>query len=334
MPGKDYYQVLGVKRDASEKEIRQAYRKLARKHHPDVNPGNKSAEARFKEIGEAYEVLNDKEKRAKYDQFGDAWQHVGPGGPGGPTGSPFDFGGGPGNYQVHFEDLGGQGAEGFGGIFDQIFGGRGRQSVRPRRGRDLDQPVEVTLEEAYRGTQRILQLEGMESCPACAGAGVVQGQVCMECRGAGHRTRPRRLEVKIPAGVRDGSRVRIAGEGGLGMNGGPRGDLYLIVSVHPHTGFERKEDDLHEEVAVPLTTAVLGGEVQVPTLKGRVALKIPAETQNGRVFRLSGLGMPHLQGPGSGDLYAKVRVMLPTNLSERERELFRELDQQRERVKV
>ncbi len=161
-----------------------------------------------------------------------------------------------------------------------------------------------------------------------------QGQVCGECRGAGQRTRPRRLEVKIPPGVKDGSKVRIAGEGGLGMNGGPRGDLFLIVSVQPNHTFERKDDDLYEEVAVPLTTAVLGGEVQVPTIKGRVALKIPAETQNGRVFRLSGLGMPHLQGSGSGDLYAKVRVVLPTNLSDRERELFRELEQQRERVGV
>ncbi len=153
MPGKDYYQILGVKKDASEKEIRAAYRKLARKYHPDVNPGNKSAEAKFKEIGEAYEVLNDKDKRAKYDQFGDAWQHAGMGGPGGAGGAPFDFGnfanfgGGPGSYQVHFEDLGGGGGgEGFGGIFDQLFGGRGRQASRPRRGRDLEQPVTVTLE--------------------------------------------------------------------------------------------------------------------------------------------------------------------------------------------
>ncbi|MCL5026337.1 MAG: DnaJ domain-containing protein [Chloroflexi bacterium] len=336
MPGKDYYQILGVKRDATEKEIRQAYRKLARKYHPDVNPGNKAAEARFKEIGEAYEVLSDKEKRAKYDQFGDAWQYAGARAPGGgAAGTPFDFGGGPGNYQVHFEDLGGISEEGFGGIFDQIFGaGRARQAARrPRRGRDYEQPVEVTLEEAFHGTTRIMQLEGTEPCPACGGAGHVKGQVCVDCRGAGTRVRPRRLEVKIPAGVRDGSRVRIAGEGGPGASGGQKGDLYLVVSVKPHTLFERKEDDLYEEVPVLLTVAILGGEVQVPTPKGRVALRIPPETQNGRTFRLSGQGMPHLQGTGAGDLYAKIKVVLPTNLSPRERELFQELDRARE-VKV
>ena len=297
---RDYYEALGVARTATDKEIRAAYRKMARQYHPDLNPGSKSAETRFKEIQQAYEVLSDAEKRKKYDQFGHAWEQVGqapPPGGYGPrsrtqTGTPFDFG-----------DLGADGID-FNDILGRVFGGFGRTGTqtqtRPRRGRDVEQPVTVTLEEALSGAVRLIEV-------------------------LGEGGEPRRLEVKIPAGVRDGSRVRVAGEGGPGVSSGPRGDLYLVVSVLPHPSFERKGDDLHTEISVPLTAAVLGGEVQVPTLRGRVALRIPPETQNGRVIRLAGQGLPHLGAEGRGDLFAKVRVLLPAPLSTQERSLFEEL---------
>jgi len=285
MAGKDYYSILGVARDASEREIKQAYRRLARKYHPDVNPGDKSAEARFKQINEAYEVLSDKEKRQKYDQFGDQWQQA-----------PFwDFS--QAGSRFHF------GEDELGSLFDDLLRGftTGVSSrwAQPRRGRDVEYPLEVTLEEAYHGTTRTISLED-----------------------------GKRLEVKIPPGVRDGSRVRIAGKGGQGY-GGVRGDLYLVISVKPHHLFQRRGDDLYVGVAVPLVVAMLGGEVQVPTLRGKLALKIPPETQNGRAFRLAGQGMPHLGNSVRGALLAKVNVVLPTNLTQQEKELFKQLDQLR-----
>jgi len=219
-------------------------------------------------------------------------------------------------------------------LFQDIGLGGHRFRRRPQPGRDLEQSVEVTLEEAFHGTTRLIQLQREEACPACQGTGVAQNKVCPSCGGAGARLRLRRLEARIPPGVKDGSRVRLEGEGGQGLAGGPPGDLYLVVSVRPHSIFERKGDDLYTEVALPLTEAVLGGEVEVPTLKGRVALKIPPETQNGRLFRLAGQGMPRLGGSGQGDLLVKVRVVLPTSLSEREKELFRQLRDLRPRVKV
>lgn len=321
---KDYYATLGVKRDATDKEIRQAYRRLARKHHPDVNPGDKTAEAKFKEIQQAYEVLSDKDKRAKYDQYGDAWEYAGRGG------AESGFGQWQGRQATY--DFGTAGADGFdlGDIFENLFGRTAghttfRRTTRAQRGQDIDQPVEITLEEAFHGTQRIVQLQSPEVCTQCGGTGMVQNKPCAQCAGLGSVLRPRRLEVKIPPGVRDGSRVRVAGEGGPGIGGGPKGDLFLVVSLLSHSTFERKGDDLYVEVPVPMTVAILGGEVQVPTLKSRVALKIPAETQNGRTFKLRGQGMTRLQGEGRGDLYAKVRVVLPTNLSSRERELVQEM---------
>ena len=299
MAAQDYYQILGIGRGAAQKEVKQAYRKLARKYHPDVNPGDGSAEARFKRINEAYEVLSDPEKRKKYDRFGEQWQHAdefartgwqaGPSGDFGRRGAAgFDFG--------RFTSAPGDIGSIFDGLFQSFGGARAR---RPRRGRDVEHPVEVSLEEAYRGTTRTLEMGGE----------------------AGRR----RLEVKIPQGVANGSRVRIAGEGEAGASGGARGDLYLVISLRPHKLFERKNGDLHVEVPVPLTVAVLGGEVEVPTLKGKVALKVPAETQNGRVFRLAGQGMPRLGDLAKGDLFARVRVILPARLSPRERELFQEL---------
>lgn len=316
MPGKDYYQILGVSRSATEKEIKQAYRRLARKYHPDINPEDKSAEAKFKEINEAYEVLSDPEKRQKYDRFGDQWRYAGQFAQ---AGRDWDFGKGGAYTTFEFGDLG--------DVFDSLlrdFGTRFQASRRPTRGRDLSHPIEVTLEEAYRGATRNIVFQAEELCPICHGSGVFGNKACANCGSSGRVIRPKRLEVKIPPGVRDGSRIRVAGEGGVGY-GGAKGDLYLVVKVLPHERFERKEDDLHGEVLVPLVVAVLGGEVEVPTLKGKLALKVPPETQNGKVFRLARQGMPHLGDSSRGDLFAKVKVVLPTNLNDAERKLFEQL---------
>ncbi|MCJ7831484.1 MAG: J domain-containing protein [Dehalococcoidia bacterium] len=311
MPAKDYYQTLGVKRDAPAKEIRQAYRRLARKLHPDVNPGDKAAEARFKEVNAAYEVLSDPEKRKKYDRYGEHWEHADQFEAAQRQGS---FRGQTGGRSFSFDPDG----EGLGGLFDSLFRGFGgaRRATRPRA-QAVEAPVELTLEEAYQGVTRSLQLQSPEPCATCSGSGQIAGAVCHICQGQGAVVRPRRIEAKIPAGVHDGSRVHIGG-GGLG-------DVYLRVSVRPHERFQRRGADLHTEVSVPLLDAVLGGEAKVPTLKGQVVLTIPRLTQNGKVFRLAGLGMPHLNGNGSGNLYARVKVALPEKLSERERKLFEEL---------
>jgi curved DNA-binding protein len=311
MEYKDYYQILGVSRDANAKEIKRAFRRLARQYHPDVNPGDAKAEERFKEINEAHEVLSDSEKRSKYDRLGSdwaRWQQTG-GRPGDfdwgrwSTGAP-----GAGGQRVHVqygspEDLFG-GASPFSDFFSQIFGGMGGapggygHQVRPQRGQDYQQEVEISLREAYQGTTRALQKDG------------------------------RRLKVKIPAGARTGTRVRMAGEGAPGTAGGEAGDLYLRVKVATDPQFERREDDLHVTVPVDLYTAVLGGQVQVPTLSGPVMLTIPAGTQNGRAFRLRGKGLPHLRHKNQhGDLYATVDVQLPTDLTPRQQELFEELRQ-------
>ncbi len=327
MAGKDYYNILGVKRGASEQEIKRAYRQLARKYHPDVNPGNKSAEARFKEINEAYEVLSDKEKRQKYDQFGDQWQYADQfAKAGGYRSGSRDFSQGGGAQGFRFEE--GDLDSLFGDVFQGIRTGASRRRDQPRRGRDIDYPVEVTLEEAYHGTNRILGLEAEEPCPSCGSTGKIRNVLCSACQGSGVVPRLERLEVKIPPGVKDGSRVRIAGKGRQGY-GGAKGDLYLVTSVKPHRLFERKDDDLYVEVAIPLAVAVLGGEVQVPTPKGKLALKIPPETQNGRTFRLAKQGMSHLGNSPRGDLLAKVSVALPTKLSAEEKKLFEQLSRLR-----
>jgi molecular chaperone DnaJ len=321
MPGRDYYAILGVGRSAPEKEIKQAYRRLARKYHPDVNPGDKSAEAKFKEINEAYEVLSDPEKRRKYDRFGDQWQYAEQFAKAGQQ-AQRDFGKGGTYTTFDFEDLGD-----LGGIFDGIFRGFGTGSGTVRRSgraRSAEHPVEVTLEEAYHGTKRVLQVWGEEPCSVCGGSGKVRNRSCAACGGYGVERKPKRLEVKIPPGVGDGSKVRIAGQGSLSHDG-VKGDLYLVVKVLPHKLFERKDDDLHVEVPVPLVIAVLGGEVELPTLKGKIALRVPPETQNGKVFRLAGQGMPHLNDSSRGDLFAKVKVVLPTKLTPQERQVFEQL---------
>ena len=325
MAGKDYYSVLGVSRNAGEREIKQAYRKLARQYHPDVNAGDKSAEAKFKQINEAYEVLSDQEKRRKYDQFGDQWQYAD------------QFAQARRQQQTPFWDFSQAGGQSFhfeeadlGSLFGDLFGGgMRRRQVRPRRGKDIRHPVEVTLEEAYHGTKRTIALQTEQPCSGCKGTGLVQNLPCSVCRGSGVVSGVKRLEVKIPSGVRDGSRVRVAGKGEPGYAGGASGDLYLVVSVKPHRLFERKGDDLYVEVTVPLTLAALGGEVLVPSFKGKLALKVPPETQNGRAFRLAGKGMPHLGDSAHGDLLAKVNVVLPTKLSEEEKKLFERLSQLR-----
>ncbi len=329
----DYYSVLGVSRTASEKEVRQAYRKLARKHHPDVNPGDKAAEERFKQINAAYEVLSDSEKRRKYDKYGDRWQYADQieeaqrraaaggfrrYGSAGPDGGVYEF------DLRDLGDLGDIGGGGLGSVFERFFGG-GRRTATRQRGADIQQPVEVTLEEAFAGTAHVLRLSGQEPCLTCGGSGRVAGAVCHGCQGSGTVARRRRVEVKIPAGVREGSKVRVAGEGQPGFGGAPSGDLYLVVHLLPNERFQRKGDDLETAVDVPLTEAVLGGEVPVPTVNGRVMLTIPPLTQNGRVFRLRGQGMPRLEGGGRGDLLARVNVKLPSRLSDKEKQLFEEL---------
>jgi DnaJ-class molecular chaperone len=330
---KDYYSALGVKKDASQKEIKAAFRRLARKHHPDVNPNDKAAEDRFKAINEAHDVLSDPDKRAKYNRYGDNWEQAeafekaraahGNSAPGGYSES----------FQFDINDLlrrqgGGRTAGGidFGDMLGGVFGGRHRG---PMRGQNVEYSTEITLEEAYHGTARVLHLQGQEPCPTCGGSGEIAGAVCHNCQGAGAIVASRRLEVKIPAGARDGTRVRIAGEGSPGMGGGPRGDVYVVVKVASHPRFERKGDDLIEEVAVPVEDAVLGGEVEVQTIAGkRIAMKVPPLTQSGKSIKLKGLGMPSLDGK-KGDLYAKVKLVIPEEISDRERELFEQLRDER-----
>jgi DnaJ-class molecular chaperone len=310
---RDYYSVLGVPRTASEKDIKTAYRKLARKHHPDVNPGDNQAESLFKEIGEAYSVLSDPDKRKKYDRWGHDWEKIeqaqaaGANFRGGRPGASRSYtwtdgpnGGAAGGNNFNFE------SEDLGGLFDQLFGrsAGGRQRVRtaPRKGTDIEQPVEISLEEAFNGTQRTYSLTDTQS-----------GET-------------RTVEVKIPAGAHDGLRVRVAGKGEQGLSGGQAGDLYLVVSVKPSAQFERDGDDLRVKVPTPLYTAILGGEVMVPTPKGsHLALKVAPETPNGQRIRLAGQGMPHLNASGRGDLFAEINIQLPKNLSNREKDLFGEL---------
>jgi DnaJ-class molecular chaperone len=336
---RDYYETLGLKRTASEKEIKSAYRKLARKHHPDVNPGDKKAEERFKEINQAYEVLSDAKSRAKYDRYGDQWQHADAFEKARQQAGAGNFNYGGQSFQFDINDLlrqQGRGGGGFGNIFD-MFGGSGRRAHS--RGQNIESEAEITLEEAYHGTTRTLQMQGQDLCPTCGGEGQVAGAVCHVCQGQGAVLRSRRLEVKIPAGAKDGTRVRLRGEGAEGMGGGPRGDLQVVVKVRPHARFERKGDDLVTEVPVPLDDAVLGGEVHVETIAGKnIALTIPPLTQNGRTIRLGGLGMPTMdkkdKKKAHGDLLARVKVVLPDELTDRERELYEELRMERKGVKA
>lgn len=340
MEFKDYYEVLGVPRDADEKQIKSAYRKLARRFHPDANTGEPNAEERFKEITEAYEVLKDPEKRAKYDRFGADWERYQQAEDAGYSTGPQDFeswfSGTPGGGRVHYEYRT-SGDSGFSDFFETLFGDAfgGRTTTRervrsqPQRGQDHEYPIEIPLRDAYHGTTRRFDIQLQERCPSCGGTGMNGRGFCPQCGGGGTVPRNKTLEVRIPAGVRTGSRVRVAGQGAPGVGGGPPGDIYLRVTVKDDPRFELDGKNLRADVEVPLYTAILGGEVVVPTVDGSVALTVPPETQNGRVFRLRGKGMPALSGGNPGDLLARVKVVLPTNLSESERELFRQLAEQR-----
>ncbi|HET8845576.1 MAG TPA: J domain-containing protein [Ktedonobacteraceae bacterium] len=331
MDYKDYYKVLGVSKESTTDEIKKAFRKLARKYHPDVNPGDKKAEEKFKEINEAYEVLSDETKRKKYDTLGPNWQEQfgpqfnrrGGGGYSSYRSSPMDFDSGSG-FSDFFEALFGRtGTAGMGGRSSQ-------ENLRKRVGDSIEQPVEVTLQEAYMGGSRTFNIQSTEVCPTCHGTGEVGNRVCSNCGGQGMVARTKRIQVKIPAGVDNGSKIRVAGEGQPGIGGGPRGDLFLVISVKPEPQYERKGDDLYLDLDVDLVTAMLGGEVPVPLLDGRkLVLTIPPETQNGRTFRLSGKGMPRLRGEGSGILFARVKVVLPMQLSTEERGLFEQLARSR-----
>jgi len=348
MAKRDYYEVLGVSRDASEDDIKKAYRKLAMQHHPDRNPDNPKSEEKFKEAKQAYEVLCDGERRAAYDRFGHAGVEAHAGAGAGAAGA--GFGG--------FADT-------FGDIFSEIFGqGRGRSNVY--RGADLRYNLEITLEDAARGTETKIRIPTLQECETCRGLGAKpgteptacqacggQGQVriqqgffsiaqtcprcggsgkvirdpCGNCHGAGRVKRQKTLSVKIPAGVDEGDRIRLSGEGEAGVNGGPPGDLYVVCRVKPHAVFQREGGDLHCEMPVSITIAALGGEIEIPTLDGAAKIRIPAETQSGKVFRLRGKGIKGVRSASYGDLMCHVVVETPVNLSARQKELLEELEE-------
>ena len=353
MAKRDLYEILGVNRDASEDELKKAYRKLAMKYHPDRNPDNKEAEEKFKEAKEAYEILTDANKRAAYDRYGHAGVDPSMGGGGG----------------------GGQGFDGFadafGDIFGDIFGGgggggggRGRSNVY--RGADLRYNLEITLEEAARGAEKTIRIPALEecdschgsgakpgtqpkTCPTCGGAGQVRiqqgffsiqqtcpkchgsGRVipepCTSCGGAGRVKRQKTLEVKIPAGIDDGMRLRHSGHGEPGVNGGPSGDLYVEIHIKQHPVFQRDGDDLHCEMPISFSTAALGGEIEIPTLDGAANIRIPAETQSAKVFRLRGKGIRNVRSHAPGDLMVHVVVETPVKLTDRQKELLREFEE-------
>jgi len=337
---KDYYKILGVDRKADDKTLKSAYRKLARKYHPDVARGKDTAD-RFKEINEAYEVLSDPEKRRRYDTLGPDWQRFAQPTPGGAPGGGFrvEYSGGDAEdfsdfFRTIFGDLGarvrGGGARpGRGGGFDVedlLRGGGfrpGGGGGRAVRGEDVQAAVEITLEEAYAGALKSFTMELDEPCPTCHGAGNVNGQPCATCHGGGWQRVPRTLDVKIPAGVRTGQRVRVAGEGAAAAGG--RGDLYLVVTVSPHPFLERKGDDIHLELPITAPEAVLGASVEVPTLRGKVAMKVPAGTSSGRTFRLPGYGMPRVKGGGAGDQLVRAKIVVPSSPTPAERELYEKL---------
>ncbi len=342
MNGKDYYKILGVAKNASDDDIKKAHRKLARKHHPDLNPGNKKAEEQFKEIQEAYDTLSDPEKRAKYDQYGDMWQQYGaPGAQRPPTGgaggaTAGGFGGG-----VPFGDASGGGVN-FDDFLERMFGGAGRRgggtagfnppSAAPAE--DIEFSLDITLEEAFRGVAKRINVTVEDVCPECEGAGhkrnnrgqiELHAPVCPRCRGRGRIDSPRSGQVSVPAGAWDGLRMKLAGQG-AGDAKGTRGDLYVQLHVLPNAKFERDGQDLAFEALVPYTVAALGGEATVETLDGQKRqLLIPPGIQTGQRMRLSGQGMPALRDRKAGDAYARVKITVPRDLNEQERGLLEQL---------
>ncbi|PYN81461.1 MAG: hypothetical protein DMD96_09380 [Candidatus Rokuibacteriota bacterium] len=325
---KDYYRILGVDRKADDKTIKSAYRRLARKHHPDVAKSKDSGE-RFKEISEAYEVLSDPEKRRRYDSLGPDWQRYAQAPPG-PPGSGFrvEYGGDLGDvgdfsdfFRTIFGDLGAhtrRGSRGEGVRLDDLFE-RGPGS----RGDDVQAGVEISLEEAYHGARKTFAMDLEEPCGTCHGAGNIKRQPCAACGGGGWQRARRQVDVKIPAGVKSGQRVRVSGEGAGAA--GARGDLYLSVTVAPHPFFERKGDDVHLTLPITAPEAALGTTLEVPTLRGKVSMKVPAATSSGRTFRLPGYGMPRLRGAAAGDQLVAVKIVMPSDVTPAERELYERL---------
>lgn len=359
MAKEDYYELLGVGKTATAEELKKAYRKKAVQYHPDKNPGNKEAEEMFKKVSEAYDVLNDADKRAAYDRYGHAAFQGGMGGggagPRGPGGGgfhdPFDI----------FREVFGQGGGGGGGIFDEMFGGGGRDGGRD--GSDLRYDLEITLEEAARGAEKEISFRknvtcercdgnGAEpgskrttcptcrgagqirrsggiitftqTCPTCGGAGSKIEKPCTACRGEGRLPKTTKLNVRIPAGVDTGSRLRSSGNGEAGLAGGQSGDLYIVLNVKEHELFERQDDNLFCEIPIKFTLATLGGNIEVPTLFGKASLKIPSGTQSGTTFRLREKGMPSLRGGRQGDQLVRVQVEVPSSLSSEQRKLLEE----------
>ena len=354
---KDYYETLGVQRGADKDEIKKAYRKLAMKYHPDQNKDDPSAEAKFKEVNEAYDVLKDEQKRAAYDQFGEAaFQQGGMGG-------GFRGGGGP-----DFSGFGGAFSDIFEDMFGDVMGGMGRGRARsgPMRGADMQYTMEISLEDAYRGKEATIRIPTNETCDTCKGSGAAPGtgadtcsscdgmgrvrmqqgfftiertcptcqgmgkvikDPCKKCHGEGRVRKEKTLKFKIPAGVDNGRRIRLAGEGESGLRGGPSGDLYVLLAIKPHKLFKRDGADLHCRVPVPMTTAALGGDIEVPTIDGKKSsFKINAGTQSGQQYRLRGKGMPTQRSDVKGDMYIEIAVETPVNLSGKQKELLRELD--------
>ena len=352
MSKRDYYEVLGIGREATDQQVKSAYRKLALKHHPDRNPGNREAEERFKEAAEAYAVLADREKRSLYDRFG----HAGVTGAGAGAGAGFDP-----TIFADFSDI----FAGLGDVFGfgDIFGGRRRRGG-PQRGSDLRYDLEITFEESATGAETTIQIPREETCETCSGSGAAPGtspetcsqcrgtgqlryqqgfltvarpcstcrgtgktiaRPCQTCRGAGRIARERKLTVKIPAGIATGQRLRLYGEGEHGSSGGPSGDLYVVVHVRDHAFFHREADDLYCEMPISFPTAALGGTIEVPTLNGHEDLHIPSGTQAGHRFKLRGKGMPNVSGRGHGDLHVIARVTVPKKLTREQKHLLEEL---------
>lgn len=326
----DYYKVLGISKTASDKEVKSAYRKLARKYHPDVNPGDSKAEAKFQEINEAYETLSDSEKRAQYDQFGPQWkeyqQRAGAGGRSGPR-QGYSSGGQPFDFDFSKVNFSGGDGDGFGNIFEQMFGNKGsaRGGHRPSQGGHTRTDIDISLEEAFNGATKNLSITAQIPCPSCSGKGFGRDGVCKSCGGSGRRSQDHSFEAKIPAGVADGDKLRIKGKGEPGAMGGAPGDLYLTIHLRRHDDYEVRGRDLYRKAKVDIFTATLGGKLEVPTLSGKVELKIPAGTQGGSKLRLSGRGLPSQGKKAAGNLYIEVQIIIPQKLSDQEKKLFSDL---------